>query len=277
MTKIVLLLLLLNLIKSNQFENHTSTYVFKCQSISYCNDNSMDFYCGNNCTNIRYCYTIDDYYENYFDNKNCDHEDKIINFNKKEYFKNFEVETREYLENILRYYIIIIIAIYLIVLVSILTIIWICSFKINKNLSIYQYLTSRYYLIYRLFGINIEMLNKNEDIDEYDGNNERTTTASSSKSLSSASTSNLSKKSTGFEIKLLNKLYAKNKLNLKLLKSKNDEKLKLLNDLIDSGILIKFEDVDETFEMKKFDNNLMTQKVLNLHQYIENIRKIKIK
>jgi uncharacterized protein YijF (DUF1287 family) len=53
--------------------------------------------------------------------------------------------------------------------------------------------------------------------------------------------------------------------------------LKLLDELIDSGILIKFDDIDEKFELKKFDNNLMTQKVLNLHQYIENIRKIKIK
>jgi len=279
MTKILLLLLLLslNLIKSNQLENHTSTYVSICQSILlYYSNNTGFYYCGTNCTNIRYCYSIDDYYENYFDNKICDNqEDKIIDFNKKEYFQNFEVNTRNYLQKVTSYIITIIIT-FLLIIISIFTILWICSFKINKNLTIYQYLTTRYYFVYRLFGTNIEILDEDEDTDEHDDDND-STTISSSKSTSSASTSNLSKKSTGFEIKLLNKLYAKNKFNLRLLKSKNDEKLKLLDELIDSGILIKFDDIDEKFELKKFDNNLMTQKVLNLHQYIENIRKIKIK
>ena len=275
MTKnlLVVLLLSLNLINSNQFENHnnnetTSAFLgfISCQSSFYCNKTELIGCCGTNCSNIRCCDSTDDYLENYFDNSECGAETvNIVDYNKKEFFVEFEENANRYIKRIyIR--IIVLTLLYLLIIVSILVLLWICSFRYDKNECIYQYLANRYYFIYKLFSIN------NNNFGSFNDQNTDQDLNEESHDTSSSGGSNVSQ--NGFEINLLHKLYAKkNKSRHKLMEIKREEKFRIVNSLIDSGILIKFDEIGEKFDCKKFDNNFMTQKVLNLHQYMKKIKK----
>jgi hypothetical protein len=282
---------------SNNTNNNTSL-IYK--PVLYCNTANylLTLGCCGNCTHRRCCASASDFYENLLDELKCDNNKPyLLNFINSNIYTEFEEQAHAYFDTIAFIFAVFVI-IYLSLLITVLGLLVLCSIRFKKfnNLNFYQYLANRYYFIYKQFGINNNIKQFIVDVDEPVGddcNNDQLMYSTQSenesdnddlhfeqriekaKSTSKSTVSSTSTVQTGFEMGLLNKLYNINKFHKQNLESKREEKVKIVESLVEDDILVKFDNVDEKFKCKMFkeDNDLLTQQVLNLRQFMDNVNK----
>ena len=253
----IIFLLLLSIAKSNQYESIRScqSYWLNNKTIlepsRYCNSSILSLGCCGNCTHRRCCQSFKDLFDEIECTNNNDETFVVYN---ETFFKQFKSELNDFFEDF-SYSILVFVLIYLSILLSLLPILWLCSIRIKQlnNLSLYQHIANRYYFLYKLFGIeknylltemNMEKsVEENSRLDEEDSSSR----SSDNSSVSTASTGGIRKK--------IKKLVNMQNTNIKILESKQEKKANLIKSLLDDGILIKFDDIDEKFHCKKFNWN----------------------